>query len=65
MYTVKKVRDLPDMKKNSTLVELKTDIRFDPGILNQGLVCILEKELDMTDRALSAFALRKIKIKKY
>jgi hypothetical protein len=50
---IKKVRDLPDLKKSLSLSQLQNRLQFDEKILNQGLIMILEKELEMTDRVAS------------
>lgn len=47
---IKNVRDLPDIKKNLTLAQIKTHIIFDEKILCAGLVMTLDMELAITER---------------
>jgi len=56
--TIKRKAELKDLKKNLTLEQLVNKIEFQEDILAAGLVCILEKELEVTDRLASAKELK-------
>jgi len=47
---IKNVRDLNILKNNLTLATLKKRIVFDEKILSKGLVMLLNKELEETDK---------------
>jgi len=47
---IKRAQDLNILKTRMTLDQLKNKLTFDEPIIAKGLVMILEKELEVTDR---------------